>query len=188
MHLKARYPLIVTARAAEGDLEPFNVLRQKHFPPERNFLQAHLTMFHRLPGEYLDQVAEVLARVSTGTEEIVAEVSGVRHLGGGVAFTIVSLELHNVRAQLKTGFALGPQDMQKWQPHLTVQNKVSKAAADGLYGDLLATFRPTRLRLKGLDMWRYLNGPWQHVAAVPFPSAGGNGLNYGRELSDLRDR
>lgn len=175
--MKTRYPLIVTARVAESDLEPFNVLRQKHFPPERNFLQAHLTMFHRLPGEYLDQVAQGLTRVSTGTEEIVAEVSGLRHLGACVAFTITSLELHNARAQLKTAFAswLGPQDMQKWQPHLTVQNKASKAAADRLYGDLLATFRPHRLRLNGLDIWRYLNGLWQHAATVPFSSAGGNG-------------
>ena len=28
----------------------FNILRQRYFPAERNYLDAHLTLFHNLPG------------------------------------------------------------------------------------------------------------------------------------------
>lgn len=168
--MKTGYPLIVTAHVAESDLEPFNLLRQKHFPPERNFLHAHLTMFHRLPGEYLGQVVERLTQAADTLGLITAEVSGVRHLGAGVAFSIASPELSSVHAQLKTAFAswLGPQDMQKWQPHITIQNKVPKAVADALHRELLANFRPYEIQMTGLDLWRYLSGPWQHEAMVPF--------------------
>ena len=50
VHLKTRQPLILTAQIPETFLARFDRLRQIHFPPDRNFLRAHLTMFHRLPG------------------------------------------------------------------------------------------------------------------------------------------
>jgi hypothetical protein len=46
--LKTRLPLILTARIGDSDLQPLDLLRQRYFPPDRNFLRAHLTMFHRL--------------------------------------------------------------------------------------------------------------------------------------------
>jgi len=60
--MKTLQPLILTAHIPDADLKPFNDLRQAHFPPERNFLQAHLTMFHRLPGEFLERVGQRLRR------------------------------------------------------------------------------------------------------------------------------
>jgi hypothetical protein len=46
---------------------PFDDLRQAHFPRQRNFLRAHLTMFHRLPVEYLGQIATVLQQIADET-------------------------------------------------------------------------------------------------------------------------
>jgi hypothetical protein len=44
-------PLIVTALLDEAAQERFDRLRREHFPPERNHLAAHLTLFHRLPDD-----------------------------------------------------------------------------------------------------------------------------------------
>nr|WP_281064432.1 MULTISPECIES: 2'-5' RNA ligase family protein [unclassified Rhizobium] len=160
----------MTARIAESDKAPFDLLRKTHFPPDRNFLGAHLTMFHRLPGEYTDRIVEHLKRVAEAGSSIKAEVSGVRHLGAGVAFTIDSAALQDVRARLKEVFLpwLGPQDMQKWQPHITIQNKVSKDRADRLYQELRAEFQPYTIEITGVDLWKYLDGPWQHETSAIF--------------------
>jgi len=171
--LKTRLPLILTASIAESDREPYDHLRQRHFPPDRNFLKAHLTMFHRLPGEYRDGLVTRLTESVSGVDEFAADVVSIRHLGAGVAFSIESDVLSAIRASLKSAFFgwLGPQDMQPWRPHITVQNKVSKAAADGLYGELLAGFQPHSIQIIGLDLWRYLDGPWKHDAFIPFTPA-----------------
>jgi 2'-5' RNA ligase len=170
--LKTRQPLILTAHVDEADLEPFDCLRRQHFPPERNVLKAHVTMFHRLPGEYRERIVEALTHVACEAAHVTAAVSGLRHLGAGVAFTIASPELEAIRAELKARFLrwLGPQDMQVWKPHITIQNKVSRAAASSLYAELAQAFHPQPIRITGLDLWQYLGGPWQADATIPFPA------------------
>ena len=42
-------PIIVTALFGRQDTAFFDAMRREHFPPERNQLAAHLTMFHALP-------------------------------------------------------------------------------------------------------------------------------------------
>jgi DNA-binding transcriptional regulator YdaS (Cro superfamily) len=162
--------MILTARIAEHDLMPFDLLRQQYFPQDRNFLRAHLTMFYRLPGEYVDVIGESLRSIAKGTSVISAQVSGVRHLGAGVAFTIESATLNSVRAALRSDFVqwLGSQDMQAWRPHITVQNKASRAKANELYHTLADGFSPHDITIVGLDLWRYLGGPWASEATVPF--------------------
>ncbi len=168
--MKTSQPLILSARIAGNDLESFDRLRQKHFPPARNFLRAHLTMFHRLPGEYAGRIVEEMESKAVENDTITAEISGIRHLGAGVAFTITSPQLHHVHAELRSAFMpwLGGQDMQRWQPHITVQNKVPRETADALHRTLSAEFRPRPIAITGLDLWRYLNGPWEHRATALF--------------------
>lgn len=168
--MKTLKPLILTAHICDSDLEPFDRLRQANFPRDRNFLRAHLTMFHRIPGEYKEQVVQHLIDVAAGHAPITAVVSGLRHLGAGVAFSIVSPELQAIHAILRRAFMpwLGGQDMQKWQPHITIQNKVSKLAADSLHAALTREFQPHTIEIIGLDLWRYLGGPWQHESLAIF--------------------
>ncbi|WP_409201835.1 2'-5' RNA ligase family protein [Rhizobium sp. NZLR8] len=99
-----------------------------------------------------------------------ADVSGLRHLGTGVAFTIASPDLQGIHAKLRGEFIpwLGGQDMQKWQPHITIQNKVSRLVADTLHVSLVREFRPHPIEIVGLDLWRHLNGPWQHETFAMF--------------------
>lgn len=162
--------MILTARIEERDLTPFDLLRQQHFPPERNFLRAHLTMFHRLPGEYINKIVESVRSASVGKRSISVQVSGVRHLGAGVAFSIESAELNLIRDRLRNDFVqwLGSQDMRNWQPHITIQNKVSQIEANRLHRELTDRFHRHDINIVGLDLWTYLGGPWAREASVLF--------------------
>lgn len=171
--LKTRQPLILTARIADEDLGQFDALRRRHFPSDCNFLRAHLTLFHRLPGEHLEEVILHLGRASREASAISADVIGLRHLGKGVAFAIDSPEFQATRNGLKSAFApwLNSQDMRKWQPHITIQNKASRAAADALCKELGEPFQPQSINIMGLDVWQYLGGPWKHAHSVLFAAA-----------------
>lgn len=168
--MKTLQPLILTTRIADSDLEPFHSLRQQYFPADRNFLSAHLTMFHRLPGEYVEHIAGFLDDIAAEQMTFRADVAGLRHLGAGVAFVIESSELQDVHTRLRSSFMpwLGGQDLQKWKPHITIQNKVSRQQADALHKRLSEDFRPSKIEVTGFDLWRYLGGPWQHERSAMF--------------------
>ncbi len=164
-------PLILTAHIDETHLEPFDALRKRHFPQARNFLRAHLTMFHSLPGEQIDAIDAILtAACNHVPSAVTVDVSGIRHLGRGVAFEMRSPDLARIRSDLAHRFEpwLGRQDAQAWKPHVTVQNKVSKAEADALMAELERGFDPWAIDVTGLDLWHYLGGPWEHAASFTF--------------------
>ncbi|MQW88331.1 2'-5' RNA ligase family protein [Sinorhizobium saheli] len=157
-------PLIVTAHVDNDDLQFFDALRTRFFPPELNFLRAHVTMFHKLPPEHRLHIDDVLRQAAQMTGTVEVEVTGVRNMGNGVSFVLESENLARVRENLKTAFKswLGPQDRQPWRPHVTVQNKVHWQKADALYDMLSSEFARRTLRVKGFDVWSYIQGPWRH--------------------------
>jgi 2'-5' RNA ligase len=158
-------PLIVTLLLAEEAQRRFDRLRAAHFPPERNWLAAHVTLFHALPGEQAPAVDADLA-AAAARPPFPVEVTGVRFLGRGVAYSLASPELAELRAGLATAWApwLTPQDRQPHAPHVTVQNKVDPAVARALHAELGAGFVPETVPARGLALWRYLGGPWEPVA------------------------
>ena len=162
-------PLVVTLLLEEQAQARFDRLRAEHFPVERNHLAAHVTLFHALPGEQVDAVSADLADAARRPAFDVA-VTGLRLLGRGVAYTLEAPELTALRAGLAAAWEpwLTPQDRQRHAPHVTVQNKVQPAAARALHDRLLAGFVPYRVRARGLGLWRYLGGPWEPVAELPF--------------------
>ncbi len=162
-------PLIVTLLLDDDAQQRFDRLRAAHFPVERNHLQAHVTLFHALPGEHLAEVRDELAAVAARPPFEVA-VTGVRFLGRGVALDLDADELTRLRARLAAAFGpwLTRQDQQWSRPHVTVQNKVEPAVARALHADLAAAFRPETVTARGLGLWRYLGGPWSPEAAFPF--------------------
>ncbi len=165
-------PLILTL-ALDADTQTyFNALRRQHFPPKINYLAAHLTLFHHLPGTELAAVRAQLAAIAGTLRPLPLQVTGLRSLGRGVAFTLENDALRALHRQLQTAFAayLTPQDQQKLQPHVTIQNKVEPAAARQLLADLQAGFGPFEAMGMGLHLWAYRNGPWESVAEFPFAS------------------
>ncbi len=148
----------------------FDRLREAHFPPERNYLRAHLTLFHKLPAEHEPEISEDLREVCGGHEPFTLTATGVRFLGRGVAYELLSPELLSIRKDLAVRWEpwLGAQDRQGFRPHVTVQNKVSPKEARELHESLQASFSPFEVRGEGLSLWRYLGGPWEHAGTYPF--------------------
>jgi hypothetical protein len=153
----------------EKDFAWLDGLRQRHFPTDRNYLRAHLTMFHHLPPSVEAEVAALLKQL-TRRPAPVARLSSLVNLGRGVAYRIDSPELEDVRDYLARHFAplLTPQDSARWRPHVTIQNKVKPEAARSLLHQLDAGFAPAILDIAGLALWRYRNGPWEAVGAWRF--------------------
>ena len=163
-------PLILTLALDAASQAYFDGLRQQHFPPAINYLAAHLTLFHHLPGNQLAAVRAQLQAVAAGQRPLPLQVSGLRSLGRGVAFTLENAELPALHRQLQTAFAahLTPQDQQTLQPHVTIQNKVDPAVARQLLAELQADFAPFGALGTGLHLWAYRNGPWESLAELPF--------------------
>jgi len=161
--------LIVTAEIAPADFAWLDRLRRAHYPPERNQLPAHLTMFHALPPSAEGEVRRSLARLAVEAPPR-ASIEGVMNLGGGVAFRIESPDLDAMRSELAANFRglLSAQDSAGWRPHVTIQNKVSARIARKLLHDLEREFRPKPLGIVGLGVHRYLGGPWERVETYSF--------------------
>ena len=164
-------PIIVTALLGASDFAWADSLRRAHFPPERNLVPAHITLFHHLPPSVEQELRERLKAEARGRSPA-ARLSGLQHLGEGVAFRIESPELEAIRERLADHFAglLIPQDQAAWGPHITVQNKVAPKVAKALLGELEATFIPRPVKIAGLASWWYRNGPWERLSEHRFRS------------------
>lgn len=163
-------PLIVTARMEADAAEQFDRLRKAYFPPARNMIPAHLTLFHALPGALLTDLEEELAERCWQAEPFAARATGLRFTGNGVAVVIEAPDL----LALHTGIAaswrehLTRQDSQRFNPHVTVQNKVTPAHARQTFDALQAVFEPHEFLIEGLDLWHYRGGPWERAGTFPF--------------------
>lgn len=163
-------PLILTLSLDAEAQQHFDQLRTSHFPPARNYLRAHVTLFHHLPGADYAAVVARLGTVAAATPELTLRVAGVRFLGQGVAYTLENVALQHLHRELQTIWAptLRPQDLQPLRPHITVQNKVPSATARALYEELTAGFEPHTITGTGLALWAYRNGPWDLLDRFAF--------------------
>jgi hypothetical protein len=162
--------LIVTAMLDEASQARFDGERARYFPAAINYLQAHVTLFHALPGGELQSVARTLEAVCRAQAPAGFATSGLRFLGRGVAYALDMPEVVGVRATLAAAWRewLTPRDRQGFRPHVTVQNKVAPDLARALLAELQAGYAPWRGEVPGLALWRYEGGPWALLARRPF--------------------
>ncbi|AFL86712.1 hypothetical protein Terro_0363 [Terriglobus roseus DSM 18391] len=150
----------------------FESLRQRHFPPARNRIPAHLTLFHTLPET--DETVARLVEISASQHVFSLEMKAPQLIGRGVAFFFVSAPAMALHRRVSAAFAehLSAQDRQGFRPHVVVQNKVTGEVAKATLALLLAEFAPFPVSAVGLDLWRYLDGPWEHMQRFSFFSEG----------------
>lgn len=162
-------PLIVTAELGQDDFAWLNGLRRQHFPPERNQLPAHLTMFHALPPSSEGEVRQLLKTLATEPPPN-AWIAGLMNLGGGTAFRIMSDELDRIRAEIAERMRglLTAQDAAGWSAHVTIQNKVTPRDAKALMTSLEGKYDRRPVRIAGLGLHRYLGGPWETLRVYAF--------------------
>ena len=162
--------MIVTLQMDDDAFQVFDDLRRQHFPPGRNVVPAHLTLFHALPGEEKPAVAAILHSLCQETQPLTISFPDVRFFGRGVAIEVEGAGLRTVRRRLASAWQpwLNAQDRQPFRPHITIQNKVSPAQARALFERLRQTWQPFGGQGTGLRLWRYLGGPWELLEAFVF--------------------
>jgi 2'-5' RNA ligase len=163
-------PIIVTALFGRQDQGWMDGLRHRYFPPERNLLDAHLTLFHHLPPSAADELKRRLMQMTRGVRAPAARASGLTSLGRGVAIRIESPRLTAIRDELAEAFRglLTPQDAGGWRPHVTIQNKVAPSVAKLLLASLGKEFQPKTVEIAGLATWYYRGGPWESLSRHMF--------------------
>lgn len=166
----ARAPLILTALLPKDLHRWATGLRTTHFPPERNFLEAHVTLFHAIPPQCEDELERLLKRLAGEFAPVDGYLAGLMSLGGGTAFKLESdglLRLRDGIAEHLRGMLTG-QDQHRPRLHVTIQNKVPSAEAKALQDQLEGTFEPRAIAFRGFGLHRYMGGPWEHIRDFAF--------------------
>lgn len=163
-------PLILTALLPK-DLHSWATnLRDCHFPAERNFLEAHVTLFHALPPQYGSEIADHCKGLVARLGPVEAELTGVMPMGKGTALRLESEGMMALRDSIADHFhgLLTGQDQHSPRLHITIQNKVTIEQAKALQQELSGFVEARRFNFRGLGLFRYRGGPWEAVGEHVF--------------------
>ncbi|MBN8227114.1 2'-5' RNA ligase family protein [Corallococcus macrosporus] len=167
-------PLLVTAEMEPETFARLDGLRRRYFPPERNVIPAHVSLFHHLPASEQDAV-EAALEVVTERPAPTLRFGRLRSLGRGMAVDVEAQELVPVHRELSRAFAewITPQDRQPFRPHVTLMNKTTPEEAKAALAELGADWAAFESTAPALLLWRYLGGPWELVRRFPFTGRAG---------------
>jgi hypothetical protein len=167
-------PFIITA-ALPKDLGAWaEGLRRAHYPVERNQLHAHVTLFHSFAPSLLEELRDFLPRVVAEFTAPAGAVAGAMDLGTGTAIALKAPQLLALRGLIADHFhgSLTVQDLYEPRPHVTIQNKVTKAEARSLQASLGPVLAPWiakgRFTFPALELHRYCGGPWERLGIYSF--------------------
>lgn len=168
-------PFIVTAELPGEVFAWANALRTAHFPPERNHLAAHVTLFHSFAPSLREELPRELARLAGEFAPPEAQIDGLMDLGGGTAISLRSEAMLAIREELAERFysMLTAQDRGGKRLHITVQNKVERKLARALQAELAPLLTHRSFSFTGLGMHRYLGPHWEQVGVWKFRRAKG---------------
>ena len=168
-------PFVVTLGFDDATFGRLDALRTRHFPPGRNLVPAHLSLFHSLPPAEGPAVRATLAETAAGSGPFRLRFSGLLKLGRGVALRVEAPGLSAAHRELAASFRpwLTPQDRQPFRPHVTVMNKAETSEADRAYAEIAAGWEPWEGLGTAFLLWTYKGGPWESVAE--YRLGGGSG-------------
>jgi hypothetical protein len=148
-------------------------LRRAHYPPDRNHVPAHFTLFHALPPSAQAEVQRLVARVCAATR-LRQRSLRVGDLGTGTAVAVRSPALEAVHADL----AGAPWPARAGRPgrprfHITIQNKVTRPEARALQAALAGRFESQTFAFAGIDLHALQRlpeggGSWQPLGTWSF--------------------
>jgi 2'-5' RNA ligase len=161
-------PLILTILMDDDSQGYFTGLRNQYFPKHCNYLEAHITLFHKLPSNK-KIIHNILEQVSK-RKIMELNVAALKNIGTGIAFEIHSPELIQLHKSLQQKFApfLITQDRKKLWPHITIQNKVTAFKAIKTFELLAPDFKPFSIQGTGIGSWLYKSGPWEKAEEYLF--------------------
>lgn len=155
-------------------------MREKYFPPRLNRLEAHLTLFHALPGSKLeDSIKPVLSEVSENTAPFPILAAKPFRLNKGIAIGVPKMkggdDARQVHTQLKHAWKefLSRQDGGGFAAHYTIMNKVDdESVVQKALSEVEAQWRGCRGTAEGLSLFLYERGNWVHVEDYRFSAVG----------------
>ena len=159
---------VLTLALDDASQARFEEMRQRFFPAALNRIPAHLSLFHSLREEA--ETTDALQAAAAVQPAFAMQVAELRSMGKGVAYFLQSAPATALHRRLSEAFddQLSPQDRQGFRPHVVVQNKVTPEEAKKTLVLLQAGFRAFSVSAIGLDLWRYLGGPWLHLQRFEF--------------------
>ncbi len=166
--------LIVTALLPKDMHRWATRLRDEHFPPERNYLEAHVTLFHAIPAQCESELGSLLSRIAGSFAPVPGNLDGLMSSGGGTALKLSSPAMLELRDDIADHFhgMLTAQDQHRPRLHVTIQNKVTSKEAKALQAELSGDIEPRSFAFRGLGLFRYMGGPWEALSEHPFRGSG----------------
>lgn len=152
--------LIITLKIDEASQIFFNEKRKQYFPAYANFIDAHITLFHKLPSN--KKIVYDTLQVLSNMEVFNMEVSAITNIENFVAYNIASSTLQNIHANVQACFAgmLNEKDKEILWPHVTVHNKATVYKAFKIHEKLLKDFKPFCITAIGFTTWYYTKKEW----------------------------
>ena len=178
-------PYLVTLGLDPAAFERLDRLRARYFPPDRNVVPAHLSLFHQLPGDAGDQIGSTLRQVARSSPPVALTFSVVKRIGRGVMVVVEAQGLAAIRSVLAGSFSgwLTLQDRQPFRPHVTIMNKAEPAEAGRAFEEIRSAWAPFAGSGVRLLLWRSRGGPWEEVDSFDLlgvPVAGDPNLSASR--------
>ncbi|MEO6717567.1 MAG: 2'-5' RNA ligase family protein [Novosphingobium sp.] len=163
-------PFIVTAELPGDVLAWADGLRRAHYPPGRNKLAAHVTLFHSFAPSLREELLRVLKGLAGEYARPAAQIDSLMPLGTGTALAILSPGMLAIRERIAEHFhgALTAQDSHAPRLHITIQNKVTSQTAKALQRDLSATLEPRTFAFAGLGLHLYRETYWDSLGCWAF--------------------
>ena len=178
-------PLIVALKIDEASQNFFNEQRKKYFPAYCNYVDAHITLFHKLPSNKID-IEHILEKFSK-RKSFELEIANLVLQSNGIDYKIeceTLLQLHKEMQENLSGYLIR-NDRKKLCPHITIQSKVTAYKAFKTYTTLLSTFKPTSATAIGFSCWYYVKGYWEKKGEYLFGSENDCNLVNGSPSSNI---
>jgi 2'-5' RNA ligase superfamily len=168
-------PFIVTGELPAEVLAWADALRRAHYPPERNKLAAHVTLFHSFAPSLREELHRTLGRFAAEFSPPKARIDALMDLGSGTALAIRCPALMAVREAIAEHFhgALTAQDLHEPRLHITIQNKVERPAARALQAELGVSLIPRDFAFTGLGLHLYRESHWESLGTWRFRGKAG---------------
>jgi hypothetical protein len=160
MNVPNKKSLIITLKIDDTSQQFFDEKRKQYFPAYANFVDAHITLFHKLPSDK-EIVYDTLDEISK-TNIFEMEVVGIKNIENFVAYDISSPILQNIHSAMQASFEnmLNEKDREKLWPHVTVHNKATIYKAFKTHEKLLVDFEPFSITAIGFTTWFYAKKAW----------------------------
>ena len=155
-----KVPLVVTLKIDEPSQLFFNEKRIMFFPAHVNYVDAHITLFHKLPANNKDIETELIAFAKHASFEL--RITAILLTETSVSYAITSTVLQHLhtKMQLKFDTYLTRNDRKILNPHITIQNKVTAYKAQKTQALLQKDFKPFLVNAVGFTSWYYVKGYW----------------------------